>query len=558
MTRKLRLGVILDATTVPAWVELMLRRVRQEGHAEVVLVMLEEPKEHGTPRLDSNRKSGADFQSRLHRALTRARHLLMERGKPDGHALEAIDAKGLLEGASWHPLETDYKAERHALSDADVLAIEQAELDVLLHLGFRQLSGPVLRAARYGCWQHHLADSCVNRGGPPGFWETMESWPATGSELRVLAERPNGGRVLCRSWSCTDVRSVYGNNNSRLWTASSFVPRTLQRLVSARDDQERSAVVDSRSVPEFCSNPIYSEPGIGDLVTGLRRKSIQKLRDYVRYRLYDQQWILLYAFGASIETELASFQQIVPPKDRFWADPFVLRRDGKNFVFFEELLYAEGSGHISVLEIDQNGQRGGPTTVIKEAHHLSYPFLFNHDGELYMLAEAFEKSVVPLYRCEQFPNKWVFERNLLEDLPAVDPTLLHHNGCWYLFVNVAENPGSSEWDELFLFISDDPITGAWRPHPQNPVVSDVRLARPGGRVLEINGELCRPSQDCSHHYGYGLNLNRIVQLDPENYREELIQKIEPCWDPRIKSVHTLSVAGNLTMIDAQRRRRRYG
>jgi hypothetical protein len=145
----------------------------------------------------------------------------------------------------------------------------------------------------------------------------------------------------------------------------------------------------------------------------------------------------------------------------------------------------------------------------------------------------------------------------MEDVAAVDPTILNHEGKWYLFLNIAENPGSSEWDELFVFIADDPINGQWRPHPLNPVVSDVKTARPAGRVLSRHGVLYRPSQDCSHHYGYGLNFNRIRRLSETDYQEELTASIVPLWDPLIKSVHTFSHAGNLSVMDAQVRRARY-
>ncbi|MEM8943492.1 MAG: hypothetical protein AAGC91_15175, partial [Pseudomonadota bacterium] len=494
----------------------------------------------------------------LYRLLTGARILLMERGTWKRHALDPVDATELFAGISEHKLQTECQLDSQSLTDPDLTAIDRSKPDVLLHLGTRRLSGAVLDLARFGCWQYHLADSGVNRGGPPGYWETMESWPATGSELHVLAERLDRVRVLCRSWSCTNVRSLNGNNNSRLWTASSFVPRALRRIArDRRDGKNGSSVFESTCAAEMSSTRVYNEPGIPDLVAGLCRKTVQKLTDYVRYRLYENQWILMYGTGSSLDFEPASFQSIIPPKDRFWADPFVFSRRGKDYVFFEELVYREGTGHISVAEIDQAGMRSQPVTILSEPHHLSYPFLFEHAGELYMLAEAIEKRVVPLYRCEHFPEKWVLERNLLEDLSAVDPTLFFHRGLWYLFVNVAENPGSSEWDELFLYVSDDPIRGNWAPHPCNPVVSDVRLARPAGRILEIDGDLYRPSQDCSHHYGYGLNLNRIVRLDPEHYAEELVRKIEPRWDPKTKAVHTLSMAGNLTVIDAQRRRARY-
>ena len=39
------------------------------------------------------------------------------------------------------------------------------------------------------------------------------------------------------------------------------------------------------------------------------------------------------------------------PADRFWADPHVVERDGRYWVFLEEWIYATQKGHIAVLEI---------------------------------------------------------------------------------------------------------------------------------------------------------------------------------------------------------------
>ncbi|MEM8942534.1 MAG: hypothetical protein AAGC91_10285, partial [Pseudomonadota bacterium] len=243
MTRKLRLGVILDTYDQPAWIEFMLRRVQKEGAAEFVLVVLDESASRGLTNSGKHRRSGAGWKGPLYRLLTGARILLMERGTWKRHALDPVDATELFAGISEHKLQTECQLDSHSLADPDLTAIDRSKPDVLLHLGTRRLSGAVLDLARFGCWQYHLADSEVNKGGPPGYWETMESWPAIGSELRVLAGRLDRVPVLCRSWSCTNFRSLNGNNNSRLWTASSFVPRALRRIAKDRRNGKNGSSV---------------------------------------------------------------------------------------------------------------------------------------------------------------------------------------------------------------------------------------------------------------------------------------------------------------------------
>ncbi|MFQ5904395.1 MAG: hypothetical protein ACE5JO_11970, partial [Candidatus Binatia bacterium] len=105
-------------------------------------------------------------------------------------------------------------------------------------------------------------------------------------------------------------------------------------------------------------------------------------------------------------------------------------------------------------------------------------------------------------------------------------------------------------DELFLFCSDNPLSNKWRGHQQNPVISDVRRSRPGGRVFEYNGALYRPSQDCSRRPGYGLKINQILALNEAEYKETEVSSIERDWDKSVIGVHTLAHENKLTMVDA--------
>ncbi len=84
---------------------------------------------------------------------------------------------------------------------------------------------------------------------------------------------------------------------------------------------------------------------------------------------------------------------IEPPKDSFLADPFVIARDGKNYVFVEEYPYREGKGVISVLEIDPDGRIGTVQRVLERPYHLSYPFVFEHEGLI--LHDSGDDGVTP-------------------------------------------------------------------------------------------------------------------------------------------------------------------
>src|SRR5437867_10594098 len=145
----------------------------------------------------------------------------------------------------------------------------------------------------------------------------------------------------------------------------------------------------------------------------------------------------------------------------------------------------------------------------------------------------------------------------MEGVSAADPTLLLHDRLWWLFTTIKEYEGASHDDELFLFYAESPITRNWTPHPENPVISDVRRARPAGRILVKDGRLLRPAQDSSWTYGYGLNLQEIVTLTPTEYEERTVSTLGPHWDSRIEGVHSLAHDGALTIVDAIVRQGRF-
>jgi hypothetical protein len=167
-----------------------------------------------------------------------------------------------------------------------------------------------------------------------------------------------------------------------------------------------------------------------------------------------------------------------------------------------------------------------------------------------MVPESAENRTIELYRCRNFPDDWSFSHNLMVNVTAYDATLFPSQGKWWLFANMQEVAGASTWDELHLFWAATPVSNEWIAHPLNPVISDVRSARPAGPVFERDGRLYRPSQDSSGRYGRALNINEIVELTPNSYREVPVQRLGREVMPGAKAVHTFSGSRRVSFIDA--------
>lgn len=269
-----------------------------------------------------------------------------------------------------------------------------------------------------------------------------------------------------------------------------------------------------------------------------------------------RQWFLLLAKrdqGDTSVPQVKSMRVLLPPEDRFWADPFLWCQDDRRHVFFEEYPYSLGLGRISVMELDSDGCPVAPPEVVLEMqHHLSYPYLFSFDGELYMVPEQRAARCVDIYRCISYPTEFERVRTLFKGVRMVDVTVFEHEGLWWLFCAI-KTKGLRYDENLCAFYSNHPVNGPWVPHPLNPLVKDLRRARPGGRVFrDEKGRLIRPSQDCYPNYGAGLNLSVIEELTVNTYREMLLWRLSGQDAGGWRGLHHMDMGGGFIVMDAER------
>ena len=234
---------------------------------------------------------------------------------------------------------------------------------------------------------------------------------------------------------------------------------------------------------------------------------------------------------------------------RFYADPFVIQRDGRHYLFVEEYPYSTGRGVISVAELGDNGTFGTPRIVLKEPHHLSYPQIFADQGDMFMLPESSGSRELVLYRAEHFPDRWVRDTVLLADRDVNDATLLIRDGRYWLFASERLGHGSAS-DTLSVFTALS-LRGPWQPHRDNPLAIDLSAARPGGAVITSIGEQpMLPVQDGRGGYGSGLGLMTLARLDDDSVQFERPRPVHTgtAWPGR--GIHTLNRAGQIEVVDS--------
>ncbi len=508
---QIRIGLYVAGARLPAWLVRAALEVKRSPHARIVAVVVGEaaPEPEGL---------GARYL-----ALDRRRF----RQAPDAFALEPLPDFGVAASPS-------------VASGSS----GEGSIDLWIELGTCAMPAPVAARARWGVFSLGIAG-------------VREVFTAQATSACTLRHRSGDGAletVVDASFGATDPRSPTRGQNPLAWKAAALPARALARAArTLHDDADANAFLRAAAkndVPQLDAGP-STFPSDTELLGMVARKAL----DYVCRKPYAathfDQYILMYAFGDQRREDFGAFTRIVPPRDRFWADPFVLYRDGAHHVFFEEFEFSQPRAHLCVLTIDESGVVGAPVRVLERPYHLSYPFLLEHAGELFMVPETGDNAAVELYRCTRFPDQWRFEKTLVAGLRAVDSTIIEHAGRYWLFANVASVPGASVHDELCLFHADSPISNRWEPHPSNPIVSDVRRARPAGALYRQDGVLYRPAQDCSARYGWSMHIQRIDRLDVDGYAEATVRTIRPTWAPDLVSTHTINHSQRLTVVDAE-------
>ena len=552
MKNKLRIGVLLNNYLIPSWAYKMIDEINNSSYAEIVLIIKNDSK---TIKKSLFSKLINNFNNFLYVVYRKLDKIIFP-NKIDAFSL--IDIRTILKvnEISVEPIKNKF---RDKIKKNDIDNIKKHQVDLFIRMGFRILSGDILNISKYGVWSYHHGDNDVNRGGPPGVWEVIMGWGETGVTLQILNENLDGGVILFKSFSLTNFKSVNRNINNFYLKAISFIPSKIKELYDLGENNFFQKVNKNNQYPDFYSNPLFVSPSNKVMFFFLFNLFLKRINGLFQKIFYIEQWGLLFRIDQEnvISKSFYQFKKILPPKDRFWADPHIIKRDDKYFIFIEELIYKLNKGFISVIEMNEKGEYKPPVKVLEEKYHLSYPFVFENDGCFYMIPESKDNKTIDLYVSTNFPYKWEFKKRLIDNIAAVDTTILFYKEKYWLFANVVKNEGASSLDELFLYSSNTLISDNWVSHPCNPIVSDVRKSRPAGNFFLYKENLFRPSQNCSKNYGYGMKSNRVLKLTETEYEEIVVNSIYPNWDEKLFATHTFSYCEKLTVIDGCFKRKRY-
>lgn len=232
--------------------------------------------------------------------------------------------------------------------------------------------------------------------------------------------------------------------------------------------------------------------------------------------------------------------------NRFYADPFPFTKDGKDYIFVEDYPHATKKAIISVSTIE-DGIAGTPKPIIEEPYHLSYPQVFERDGDIWMLPEGSSGKELVLYRAKDFPNEWERHTVLKQDCHLSDATLLEQDGLLWLFATDTQGRGSTS--DMLVVLYAERLEGPWAEHPANPIIIDRAAARPGGAFIKTGKKTLLPIQDSTLEYGGGLGLAELTHLSKTEVKLRRPGAIVADEHWPYPKIHTLNRVGSLEVID---------
>jgi hypothetical protein len=422
----------------------------------------------------------------------------------------------------------------------DPIAASVEPFDVVIDFSHRPQALQLCPHARHGVWR-------LSAFAPfAGFREAAASAPETMVELyrhrtetappEKLAEAAYGTKFLA------GYNAAYMREKS-----VQLAQRELARLHLAGTLEGHGQPGDPADAPTLRSILRYG----ASLAPRLGRRAVAATRS--RLGLRPGMFIIKHGRGEVLDFDPAAAQPIVPTGNRYWADPFLFGRNGTSYLFFEDYDYGTRRGRIGVGQLGPSGF--SPLgTALDRPYHLSYPYVFESGGEVFLMPEAHQSGRLEIWRAVDFPLRWELHATALEGLRPIDSVLFEDNGRWWLFTNLCHDSFGDYCTELYSFAVDGPALRSIKAHPLNPIIIDARTARGGGRVFRHDGRLYRMSQNNSHGtYGYGLNIMEIDRLDETGYAEHAVRTIEPDFERGIIGCHHVDFLDGEFVVDVRRR-----
>lgn len=280
--------------------------------------------------------------------------------------------------------------------------------------------------------------------------------------------------------------------------------------------------------------------------------------------LYHEEWNIAIAPFASFSNKMDNLQNICQDNQLYWltkkyhfqADPFLIEKKGMLYVFYEALNHTWIKGHIRcrILQLNENlGFTELEDFALDDINqlncHLSFPFLWQENDDIYLMPESHEAGQVCLFKATEFPKKWQKVATMVDGQKLIDSILLKDDKTYFLI--------SSEHKSLQRKIyTASQLTHDWQPLNTNIKIDNVHR-RLGGSIFYLKNQPYLICQETDHkEYGKSLFIKQLMRPNANDlehgWQEQTIINITSQSKRYPDGIHTLNIGEKYIIMDAKR------
>ena len=301
--KKFRIGFIIHQDKkVPAWYAETIKEMLSKGHTIFLLLT----------RLPLKKKGSIIYElfNRFEKTWFRHEH----NSQQDVHLqfaapVQSIPVSGFL------------------VNNDDTVRLRAVDLDLIYSINYEGGEETISTLAKFGLWYVRFGTGTFENAKPPAFWEVMENSPVTGS--RLLMRREGISYILYDGTTRTIPHSVKNNLDAVSWKAASYLGHRLNTL-SGRYEEF------FQIFPTYSTgNTRHHSPGNREMVK-LFFKNVSAYLVYKKHlRNAVDKFSVLYSFEPVRKGFIpSSFESLEMPPGYFYADPFIIKKEGSFFLFF--------------------------------------------------------------------------------------------------------------------------------------------------------------------------------------------------------------------------------
>ncbi len=244
-------------------------------------------------------------------------------------------------------------------------------------------------------------------------------------------------------------------------------------------------------------------------------------------------------------------------RDFWYADPIAFKYGDTRYLFTEAYDRKSHIGHIAVSEIADDGRISAPRMIIKEDYHMSFPYVFEWNGEIFMIPETSDNMTINLYKSTGFPYNWELFAQFPTSEPVVDAIVTVVDDSKLHLLASTYNPDAPLYVKYLEYCIENKGGELTCHKEENKAFRDWNLMdRNAGKPVANGDGILIPTQESSEtDYGIRVNFRRRAEgYVPEDAVQSAIELKDIRYADNISrnnliGVHTYSRIDDFEIID---------